>query len=88
MASAWETLPPPRTKEEMFDLYKTVGHVMSENDTWSFFLLSGYEDAQKAVAAGGNRKKATKNRKIYNGMMKTYFYQYIQTFIYFLRAFS
>lgn len=54
----------------MFDLYKTVGRVMSENDTWSFFLLSGYEDAQKAVAAGGNRKKATKNRKIYNGMMK------------------
>ena len=65
------------TKEEMFDLYKTVGHVMSENDTWSFFLLSGYEDAQKAVAAGGNRKKATKNRKIYNGMMKTYLYQYM-----------
>lgn len=29
------------TKEEMFDLYKTVGRVMSENDTWSFFLLSG-----------------------------------------------
>ena len=65
------------TKEEMFDLYKTVGRVMSENDTWSFFLLSGYEDAQKAVAAGGNRKKATKNRKIYNGMMKTYLYQYM-----------
>ena len=59
----------------MFDLYKTVGHVMSENDTWSFFLLSGYEDAQKAVAAGGNRKKATINRKIYNCMMKTYMYQ-------------
>lgn len=65
------------TKEEMFDLYKTVGRVMAENDTWSFFLLSGYEDAQKAVAAGGNRKKATKNRKIYNGMMKTYLYQYM-----------
>ena len=51
------------TKEEMFDLYKTVGRVMSENDTWSFFLLSGYEDAQKAVAAGGNRKKQRKTVK-------------------------
>ena len=35
------------------------------------------EVLQKAVAAGGNRKKATKNRKIYNGMMKTYLYQYM-----------
>ena len=65
------------TKEEMYDLYKTVGRIMSENETWSFFLLSGYEDAQKAIAAGGSRKKATKNRKIYNGMMKTYLYQYM-----------
>lgn len=65
------------TKEEMYELYREVGHVMSENDTWSFFLLSGYEEAQKAIAAGGTRKKATKNRKIYNGMMKTYLYQYM-----------
>ena len=64
-------------KEEMFNLYRSVGQVMSENDTWSFFLLSGYEEAQKAIAAGGSRKKATKNRKIYNGMMKTYLYQYM-----------
>lgn len=65
------------TKEEMFSLYKTVGQVMAANDTWSFFLLSGYEDAQKAISAGGAAKKATKNRKIYNGMMKTYLYQYM-----------
>lgn len=65
------------TKDEMQELYREVGRVMSENDTWSFFLLSGYEDAQKAIAAGGKRKKATKNRKIYNGMMKTYLYQYM-----------
>lgn len=64
-------------KEEMFGLYKTLGSVMGANDTWSFFLLSGYEDAQKAIAAGGTRAKATKNRKIYNGMMKTYLYQYM-----------
>lgn len=65
------------TKEEMYELYREVGRVMSENDTWSFFLLSGYAEAQKAIAAGGKRKKATKNRKIYNGMMKTYLYQYM-----------
>ena len=65
------------TKEEMFALYRERGKIMSDNKTWSFFLLSGYEDAQKAIAAGGSRKKATKNRKIYNGMMKTYLYQYM-----------
>lgn len=65
------------TKEEMFALYRELGKIMSDNRTWSFFLLSGYEDAQKAIAAGGSRKKATKNRKIYNGMMKTYLYQYM-----------
>lgn len=65
------------TKEEMFALYRELGKIMSDNRTWSFFLLSGFEDAQKAIAAGGTRKKATKNRKIYNGMMKTYLYQYM-----------
>ncbi|MCH5266622.1 MAG: class I SAM-dependent RNA methyltransferase [Lachnospiraceae bacterium] len=64
-------------KEEMYGLYRTIGQVMEANDTWSFFLLSGYEEAQKAIGAGGSRKKATKNRKIYNGMMKTYLYQYM-----------
>lgn len=67
------------TKEEMYELYRTIGQVMSNNATWSFFLLSGYENAQRAIAAGGDRKKATKNRKIYNGMMKTYLYQYMGT---------
>lgn len=67
------------TREEMFELYRTIGQVMSDNETWSFFLLSGFEGAEQAVTAGGNRKKATKNRKIYNGMMKTYYYQYMGT---------
>lgn len=65
------------TKEEMYDLYRQIGRVMSDYDTWSFFLLSGFEEAEKAIASGGKRKKATKNRKIYNGMMKTYLYQYM-----------
>lgn len=65
------------TREEMFDLYRTIGQVMSDNETWSFFLLSGFEGAQEAIAAGGKQKKATKNRKIYNGMMKAYYYQYM-----------
>lgn len=60
------------SKDEMELLYRTIGNIIKENDTWSFFLLSGYEDAQKAIG-----KKAEKNRKIYNGMMKAYLYQYM-----------
>lgn len=59
-------------KDEMAVLYKTIGEKISENDTWSWFILSGYEGAETAI-----NKKATKNRKIYNGMMKTYLYQYM-----------
>ena len=37
-----------------------------------YVLITSYEDAQNAIG-----KKADKNRKIYNGMIKTYYYQYI-----------
>ena len=59
-------------KDEMASLYQTIGDRIAENDTWSWFILSGYDGAEDAI-----RKKATKNRKIYNGMMKTYLYQYM-----------
>ena len=37
---------------------------------WQLCLITAYEQAEKYLG------KADKNRKIYNGMMKTYFYQY------------
>ena len=40
-------------------------------DSWSMFLITSYADAEKYIG-----KKADKNRKIYNGMIKTYFYQF------------
>ena len=36
------------------------------------YLITAYTDAEKAIG-----RKADKNRKIYNGMMKTYFYQFM-----------
>jgi len=59
-------------KADMPKLYKEIGETFGALDSWSYFLITGYEDAQKYIG-----KKATKNRKIYNGMMKTYFYQYM-----------
>ncbi len=59
-------------KAAMPKLYKEIGETFSKLDTWSYFLITGYEDAQKYIG-----RKADRNRKIYNGMMKTYFYQYM-----------
>lgn len=64
-------------KDSMRPLYETIGRIIEANQTWSFFILTGYEDATKAIASRASGKKPTKNRKIYNGMMKTYLYQYM-----------
>ena len=53
-------------------LYGTLGERFKALDSWSLFVITAYEDAQKAIG-----RKADKNRKIYNGMMKTYFYQFM-----------
>lgn len=59
-------------KKAMPELYKVIGDAFQGLDSWSYFIITGYEDAQKYIG-----RKADKNRKIYNGMMKTYFYQYM-----------
>lgn len=59
-------------KETVGALYRTLGERYMALDSWSMFLITSYEEAEKAIG-----KKADKNRKIYNGMMKTYYYQYM-----------
>ena len=59
-------------KADLPELYRTIGDRFAKLDTWSMYLITSYEDAQNAIG-----KKADKNRKIYNGMIKTYYYQYI-----------
>ena len=59
-------------KENLPDLYKSLGNRYSALDSWSLYLITSYEDAQKYIG-----KEADKNRKIYNGMMQTRFYQYM-----------
>ena len=41
-------------------------------DSWSAYIITAYEDVEKYIG-----RKADKNRKIYNGMMKTYYYQFL-----------
>lgn len=59
-------------KENLSALYRTVGERFSSLDSWSMFLITSYEQAEKDIG-----RKADKNRKIYNGMMKTYYYQFL-----------
>lgn len=59
-------------KEQLPALYQTIGERFRALDSWSMYLITSYEDAEKAIG-----RKADKNRKIYNGMMKTYYYQYL-----------
>lgn len=59
-------------KKDLPKLYKDMGKSFDALDTWSKFIITSYEDAEKYLG-----RKATKNRKIYNGMIKSYFYQYM-----------
>lgn len=59
-------------KEALPALYKTIGESFSMLSDWSMYLITSYEDAEKHIG-----RKADKNRKIYNGMIKSYFYQFM-----------
>jgi len=59
-------------KENLFALYRTLGERYQALDSWSMYVITSYEQAQEAIG-----RKADKNRKLYNGMIKTYFYQYM-----------
>lgn len=59
-------------KETLPGIYRELGQAMGRLDCWSFYLITSYEDAERDIG-----RKADKNRKIYNGMLKTYFYQYL-----------
>ena len=53
-------------------LYRKIGERFKLMDTWSLYLITSYEGTEKDIG-----RKADKNRKIYNGMMKTYYYQFL-----------
>jgi putative N6-adenine-specific DNA methylase len=59
-------------KENLLPLYGILGQRFSELQDWSMFMITSYDKAEEAL-----KRKADKNRKIYNGMMKTYFYSFM-----------
>ncbi len=58
-------------KKNLPELYRAFGESFKGLDSWSAYMITSYEDAERYFG-----RKADKNRKIYNGMLKTYFYQF------------
>lgn len=59
-------------KAALPELYREIGESFQQLDSWSMYLITGYEEAERYIG-----RKADKNRKIYNGMLRTYLYQYV-----------
>ncbi len=59
-------------KEALPGLYREIGEAFERLDSWSEFLITSYEDAERHIG-----KKASKTRKIYNGMLRTTLYQFM-----------
>ncbi len=59
-------------REALPRLYGEIGEALKRLDSWSAYVITSYEAAERDIG-----RKAEKNRKIYNGMLKTYFYQFL-----------
>ncbi|MCR5367017.1 class I SAM-dependent RNA methyltransferase [Eubacterium sp.] len=59
-------------KEALPELYNMIGESYRGLKDWSVFIITSYEDAERYLG-----RKADKNRKIYNGMIKSYFLSYM-----------
>ena len=59
-------------RAELPSLYRLIGERYRALDSWSMYLITAYENAEKDIG-----RKADKNRKIYNGMLKAYYYQFM-----------
>lgn len=57
--------------EQCKELYTLMGKAFSKLDKWSMYILTSNEDFEKSFG-----KKASKKRKLYNGMLKCNVYQY------------
>ncbi|AAO35054.1 class I SAM-dependent RNA methyltransferase [Clostridium tetani] len=57
--------------KEVENLYEDMGRTFQELKDWSYFVITSYEDFENCFG-----EKSDKNRKLYNGRIKCYYYQY------------
>lgn len=58
-------------EDNLRSLYSDFGKKIKNLDTWSIYVLTSYEAIERDFS-----RKADKNRKLYNGSLKTYYYQF------------
>ena len=59
-------------KEALPALYRALGDSFRRLDNWSLYVITSFDQTENCIG-----RKADKNRKIYNGMIQTYFYQFV-----------
>ncbi|KOA20915.1 ribosomal RNA large subunit methyltransferase L [Clostridium homopropionicum DSM 5847] len=59
-------------KKEIEKLYQEMGLVFKKLVNWSYFIITSFEEFEKFFG-----KKSDKNRKLFNGRIQCYYYQYI-----------
>lgn len=60
-----------KERHEVEQLYKELGETFRPLDTWSVYIITSHPNFETLYG-----KKATKKRKLYNGDLKTDYYQY------------
>ena len=58
-------------KKEVAKIYNDLGVIMQNNPSWSVYILTAFTNFEKEYG-----KTATKKRKLFNGFIKTDYYQY------------
>lgn len=59
-------------EESIKILYKELGYMCRNLKNWSYFIITSFEEFEYEFGQDSTRK-----RKLYNGMLKTYYYQYL-----------
>lgn len=60
------------TRESIEGIYRELGERFAMLEDWSAYIITACEDTERYIG-----RKADKKRKIYNGMMKTCYYQFM-----------
>lgn len=58
-------------KKDVEKMYQSLGSIMKDYPTWSVYILTSNENFEQLYG-----KKATKKRKLFNGFIRTDYYQY------------
>ncbi|WP_421379132.1 THUMP domain-containing class I SAM-dependent RNA methyltransferase [Bacillus salacetis] len=58
-------------RPEVEQMYKAMGEAFEKMETWSKYIMTSHEEFEEFYG-----KKATKKRKLFNGFIKTDYYQY------------